>query len=102
LATLLQGEATRRVAERTECNARRWEACSRGADVVNYRVGVRPPRSSAMMRAGLCAVAFAIAFTPARAAEPKAVNLSALRDAVETAAKKGENVDDVRKALEAV
>jgi len=55
-----------------------------------------------MMRAGLCAVAFAIAFTRGAAADPKAVDLSALRDAVETAAKKGENVDDVRKALEAL
>lgn len=55
-----------------------------------------------MMRAGLCAVALAFATMPARAADPKAVDLAALRDAVETAAKKGENVGDIRSALEAL
>lgn len=55
-----------------------------------------------MMRTGLCAVALVIAVLPARAADPKAVDLSPLRDAVETAAKKGENVGDIRAALEAL
>ena len=55
-----------------------------------------------MMRAGLCAVALAFATVPARAADPKAVDLAPLRDAVETAAKKGENVGDIRSALEAL
>ena len=54
-----------------------------------------------MMRTGLCAVAFAVAaFAPA--ADPKAVDLSALRDAVASAADKGENVDDIRAALAAL
>lgn len=55
-----------------------------------------------MMRAGLCAVALAFAAMPARAADPKAVDLAPLRDAVETAAKRGENVGDIRSALDAL
>src|SRR5262245_57036124 len=35
------------------------------------------------------------------AADPKTVDLSALREAVTTASKRGENVDEVKKALDA-
>ena len=78
-----------------------------------------------MVRAGMCVAAgvFAVvaawvgfSFTPTRAdaapppdapptvpvrADAKVVDLTALRDAVDTAAAKGENVDEIRKALDA-
>jgi hypothetical protein len=49
-----------------------------------------------MLRAALCAVALVAAGTTARA-----VDLAPLRDAVEAAAKKGENVENIRTALDA-
>lgn len=58
-----------------------------------------------MPRAGLYAAAFVLALIPsarAAAADPKGVDLTALRDAVETAAKKGENVGEIREALAAL
>lgn len=48
-----------------------------------------------MSRVALCAVALALTVSTARA-----VDLAPLRDAVEAAAKKGENVEDIRAALE--
>jgi hypothetical protein len=65
-----------------------------------------------MMRTGLCIAAGAFAvlamwvgvdlFTSVEAAPPgKPVDVTALRDAVEAAAKKGENVDEILKALDA-
>lgn len=39
---------------------------------------------------------------PANTKDPNAIDLAALRDAVETAAKRGENVDEIRKALDAL
>lgn len=49
------------------------------------------------------AVAFAILFAGfATAADPKSVDLSDLKDAVKAATKKGANVDEVAKALDAV
>jgi hypothetical protein len=76
---------------------------------------------SIMVRAGLCIAAGVFAavvawvgivhLTPLEAAQPpkaatggdgKPVDLTALRDAVDAAARKGENVDEVRKALDAL
>ncbi|MCI0703988.1 MAG: PDZ domain-containing protein [Planctomycetia bacterium] len=51
---------------------------------------------------GLVAVWAGFTFAPSAsvvAADPKAVDLTALREAVDAAAKRGENVDDIRKAL---
>lgn len=60
-----------------------------------------------MVRAGKWVVAVALAVASVwtgfalSAQETKPVDLSALRDAVDVAAKKGENVDEIRKALDA-